>query len=353
MKIINAIHAQSIGGVDHVFRNYTEVLSRQGHEVALLISDNGRDKYHDLDVKKIFKLKNSSQVFDFLNLLRITLLFKPDLIICHSNRMMRWMKFLKFFTKTKSVAINHGIDFKRSLHCDYVISINQEITQMVVDAGFEKDKTFTLTNVIKVDQEYYKKTLKNPPVIGMYARIEKRKGFDILIQACEILKNKGHDFILKIGGFEVVQIKASEFRNPYNINTIQDFVKTHNIEDKYKFVGTVIDKKNFFSDVDIFCMPSREEPFGLVALEGFLYSTLVISSASVGGEMLIKDGFNGSLFEIENPADLAEKIIAVLKNPASYETITKNAFSRLEKEFSFDFLDQEMSKILQKIFQNA
>jgi glycosyltransferase involved in cell wall biosynthesis len=80
---------------------------------------------------------------------------------------------------------------------------------------------------------------------------------------------------------------------------------------------------------------------------------LVISSSSVGGEMLIKDGFNGSLFEIENPADLAEKIIAVLKNPASYETMTKNAFTRLEKEFSFDFLDQEMSKILQKIFQNA
>jgi hypothetical protein len=32
-----------------------------------------------------------------------------------------------------------------------------------------------------------------------------------------------------------------------------------------------------------------------------------------------------------------------------YQAITKKAFAKLEKEFSFDLLNQEISKILQKI----
>ncbi len=347
MKILNAIHAQCIGGVDQVFRNYAEVLAKQGHEVALLISNNGNDKYEISGVKKIFKLKNSNQISDFLNLLRIIICFKPDVIICHSRRLMGWMKFLKFFTearliKARSVAVNHGITFERSLRCDYVININEEISHLVVAAGFDKDKTFTLKNVIRVDQKYQQKTLRNPPVIGMYGRIEPRKGFDILIKACELLKNKGHDFKLKIGGFEVSE-------NGYNWNAIKELLERHNISDKCEIVGTVLDQQKFFQNVDIFCMPSREEPFGLVTLESFLHSTLVISSNTVGGKLLIKDCENGLLFENENFSELSEKIIGVLENPASYEALAKNAFLQLEKEFSFDSLAQEMSKILPKI----
>lgn len=115
----------------------------------------------------------------------------------------------------------------------------------------------------------------------------------------------------------------------------------------------VIDKKKFFDDVDIFCVPSREEPFGIVILEGFLHSTLVISSNTVGGKLLIKDQENGILFENENSEDLAKKIVQVLENPESYQDKTKKAFLQLEKEFSFDSLSLKMSEILQKIRTDA
>lgn len=346
MKIINAIHAQSIGGVDQVFRNYNEILVQNGHEVALLISDNGNDKYEIGGLKKIFKLKNSNQIFDFLNLLKIIFCFKPEIIICHSNRLMRWMKLVRVFrkigfTEVKSVAVNHGITVKKSLHCDYIISINQQISDLVVKAGFDANKSFILANVIKVDQTYQEKTPKLIPTIAIYGRIEPRKGFDILIKACGILAQRNHDFKLKIGGFEVP--------GSYNWQTIEELTKAQNIFDKCEFFGVVIDKKSFFKDVDIFCVPSREEPFGLVILEGFLNSTLVISSDTDGGKLLIKNRENGLLFTNENSEELAEKIIEASSEASFYQAITKKAFAKLEKEFSFDLLNQEISKILQKI----
>jgi glycosyltransferase involved in cell wall biosynthesis len=349
MKILNAIHAQSIGGVDQVFRNYTEVLVKNNHEVALLISANGHESYQTSGVKRIFKLKNFSQIADFLNLFWILLSLRPDVVFCHSNRLMKWMRILKFFTFSKSIAVNHGISFQNSLHCDYVISINQQIADLVGKAGFNKNKSFILPNVIKIDQNYFAKSIKNPPqnplVIGIYGRIEMRKGFDILIKAGEILAQKNINFRFKIGGFEVEKF--------YGWREIKDLAKTCGILDKCDFVGVVSDKKNFFADVDIFCVPSREEPFGLVILESFLHSTLVISSNTDGGKFLIDGAAKpcGLLFENENFADLAEKIIDVYFDSSAYKQLTNNAFLRLEKEFSFAFLEQEIDKIL-KIIKN-
>jgi glycosyltransferase involved in cell wall biosynthesis len=338
MKILNAIHAQGIGGVDQIFRNYSEILLQQNHEVALLISDNGHDKYA---TKRIFKLKNSSQIFDCIKLLWILITFKPDMVLCHSNRLMKWMKIMRFFSNTKSVAINHGISFKSSLNCDYIISINQQISDLVVATGFDKEKSFVLPKVIKVDQKYRAKTLKIAPTIGIYGRIESRKGFDILIKAAGILVKNGQDLRLKIGGFEVP--------GGYNLNTLQEFARNNAVLEKCEFVGTVLDKSKFFENVDIFCVPSREEPFGLVILEGFLFSTLVISSNTDGGKFLIKNDEDGLLFKNENAEDLAQKIIKVLSNPEIYAPFTNKAFSKLEKEFSFDFLAQKIEKILIKI----
>lgn len=340
MKILNAIHAQNIGGVDQVFRDYCEVLSDKGHEVALLISDNGRDNYA---AKKIFKLKNLNQIFDFLHLLWIVISFKPDLILCHSNRIMKWMRILKFFSKTKSVAINHGISFKNSLHCQFIVSINQQISDLVTASGFDKSRSFVLSNVIKVDQKYQKKTLKKIPTIAIYGRLEPRKGFDILLKAAKILSDKGQDFSLKIGGFEA--------HKNYGWKDIKDYAQQCRVFEKCQFVGTVLDKQKFFEDVDIFCVPSREEPFGLVILEGFLFSTLVISSNTDGGKLLIKDGEDGLLFENESAFDLAQKIEKILENPEIYQVLTNKAFTKLEKEFSFDSLSQNLNQILIKILQ--
>jgi len=342
MKILNAIHAQSIGGVDQMFCNYSKALTKK-HEVSLLISDNGNDNYNNLNVKKIFKLKNNSQIIDCLKLLLILLKYRPDVIICHSSRLMKWMKILKYFTKTKSIAINHGITFKNSLNCDYIFSINQQISNLVTSSGFDAAKSFVIPNVIEIDEAYQKKQLKKPPVIGIYGRIEPRKGFDILIAAAEILQQKKQDFKLKIGGFEV--------EGSYNLETIKKIAKDHKVYEKCEFVGVVKDKKSFFENVDIFCVPSREEPFGLVILEGFANSTLVISSDSDGGKLLIKNEIDGLLFKNDDASDLANKIIFICNNQEKYCDFTQMAYLKLQKEFGINKLSDNLTQVLQKIYE--
>jgi len=341
MRIINAIRAQKIGGVDRVFRDYNEILSTQGHEVAALISDNGDDNYN---FKKIFKLKNFNQILDCLHLLCIFYKFKPDVVICHSTRLMKWMRILRYFYRFKSIGVNHGTTFKHSMNCDYAISVNKQIADNLINAGFDKNKSFIVSNAVRIDRRYQEKIIKPTPVIGIYGRIEMTKGFDILIKAAEILAKKNYDFRLKIGGFEVEN-------SGYYFKDIEDLARKCDIFEKITFVGTVFDKEKFFKDVDILCVPSREESFGLPILEAFLFSTLVVSSDSDGGKFLIKNGENGILFARQNYQELAEKLIEIFTNPHITANITRNAFLKLEKEFSFDILSKELSIILEKVKQ--
>ena len=343
MRILNAIHSQSIGGVEQVFRDYTQALESQGHQVALLISQNGFENY---SAHKVFKLKNFAQILDFINLFFIVISYRPKIIICHSRRIMKWMKLLKIFLPQKffnyqTIAVNHGITFDASLFCDYIISINHQIKDLV-DNYFDKNKSFVVHNAINISQKYSPKNFNHTcPVIGIYGRIEPRKGFDILLLAGKILQDQGQDFRLKIGGFEVSE--------SYNLSTLKNLANELQILDKCDFVGVVKDKTSFFENVDILCVSSREEPFGLVILEGFLYATLVIASDTDGAKLLIDHQKNGLLFKNESSQDLVAKILWLIKNFESYNSLSNQAYIELENKYSLEALAQNLQKILTKI----
>lgn len=338
MKIINAIFAQKVGGVEQVFRDYGEVLQKAGHEVYFLISDCKENNYK---AKAIYRLKSLTPILDCLHILYILWRIKPDFIICHSLRLMKWMKYLRHFSKTKSIAVNHGMGYKKSLHCDYAINVNEEIANLLIKTGFDAKKSFVVDNGIRISEQYCPKKIAKTPTIGLYGRLDYDKGFDILIKAVAILQQKNIDFKLKLGGFENEE--------GYSWQDVKEMLFKYNLKKKCQIVGVVTDKKEFFSDVDIFCVPSRHESFGMVILEGFLYSTLVISSKTLGGSFLIKDGKNGLLFDINNPQDLADKICYVIDNQNDYQQITETAYDKLVSEFSLEKLQSKLEELLQKI----
>lgn len=345
MRILNIIHAQFIGGVDQVFRDYNQVFLDHDNELAIVISDNGYDNYILPGLKKIYKLKNITPALDIIHLLSIIYSFKPDVIVCHSLRTLRWMKFLKPLISAKTVAINHGITFQKSLNCDYVFSINQTIADLVITAGKAPNCSIFIPNMIKIDQDFVIKKFHNPVVIGMFGRIEYRKGFDILIKAAAILRKDNINFKLQLVGFSVSN-------SSYNENSLKQLVQENNLEDIVEFVGTVKNKKQFFDSIDILCVPSREEPFGLVIIESFFYSTPVISSNSDGSKMLIKDGEDGLIFATQDCQDLAEKIKLLIKNQELALSISKAAFIKVKNQYSLgavgDKLQLELEKIINK-----
>lgn len=91
------------------------------------------------------------------------------------------------------------------------------------------------------------------------------------------------------------------------------------VEGAIEFVGWVEDRDAFFDTIDIFCLPSRVEPFGLALIEAMSRGLPSCASTADGPLEIIGKRPIGWLFESENAADLASQLTKmVLDRNASH-----------------------------------
>lgn len=173
--------------------------------------------------------------------------------------------------------------------------------------------------------------------LGVLARLENEKGVDILIKAASFLKKDNIDFIIKIGG--------TGSKEGYLKNLVNEL----NLNENIKFLGWIESKANFFNDIDIFIVPSRSEPFGIVYLEAISFQKPIISSKNDGADEILEHTKTAIIFENANEKDLVEKIKILAKNKILQETLIKNA-SKLLKNYSFDAAKEKINNYLLQHF---
>lgn len=84
--------------------------------------------------------------------------------------------------------------------------------------------------------------------------------------------------------------------------------------------------------------PSHMETQGIVVNEGMAMGRAVLASRTGPGPELIEDGVHGLLCDPHSPADIAEKLIRLLKDPALRRRLGTAARERAVHEFSVDAL---------------
>lgn len=82
------------------------------------------------------------------------------------------------------------------------------------------------------------------------------------------------------------------------------------------------DIKNVLAKHDVFLLPSLSEPWGLVVEEALYFGLPVIVSKNCGSSELIKNNFNGYVFEHKNAQALKEIIEGI--NDTSYNYLCEN-----------------------------
>lgn len=352
MRIINVMLGKGKGGIEQAFVDYAEALLLQKNEVLCISQDKAyiNDKIENLKKIKKFKGKISTEfvniqlgdidIFAAKKIRQIVKKYKPDALICHGNRAIK-IVYLAIKKKIPTIGITHNYSLKNINKCTHILTITNDLKNKVLEKGFDKNKVFVMNNMerIKKNNLKYKGKFSNPLVIGAYGRFADMKAFDILIRAVAALKQEGLKVKLMLGGSGPLE------------KELKDLTGKLNLKKEIKFLGWVKNKEKFFSAIDVFCVPSRHEPFGIVVLEGFLHKRVVVSANSEGPSEIIQNGNNGLLFEKDNPEDLAEKVMFLVKKPRISKELSQKGFKTLKEKYDINFLSKRLSNIIKNIIK--
>lgn len=86
--------------------------------------------------------------------------------------------------------------------------------------------------------------------------------------------------------------------------------------------------------IDLLVLPSREESFGLVLVEAGAFGKPVIATRTQGPTEIVVDGETGFLVDVDNDAQLSEKIELLLKSENERRRMGAAAMRRVQELFS-------------------
>jgi|GEM_PF-575780 FkbM family methyltransferase len=175
-------------------------------------------------------------------------------------------------------------------------------------------------------------------VVGASGTIEWRKGIDLFPQIASIALQKSSVpvYFLWIGGDR----KSAEFGK-----VMQDLRKVK-LRSKVFFVDYKID---YFSMIDAFILPSREDPFPLVCLQAAVFEKPVICFEKAGGmpEFVGEEcGFVVPYLDVEKAA---EKIAYLAENRDAASELGRNASEKVLDRHDVEKVSRELLKIINKI----
>src|SRR3984957_15200861 len=193
------------------------------------------------------------------------------------------------------------------------------------------------------------------PYVLFVGRITRQKGVTHLVEAIPHLP-KGTQVVLCAGAPDTPEI-AAEMR--------EKIEQVRKINPRVVWIEKMLSRAEaiqFYSNASVFCCPSVYEPFGIINLEAMACRAPVVASAIGGILEVVVDGETGYLVPFEqdpvttfpsNPEkfsrDLAEKISALLADPAKAKRFGEAGRKRVEETFAWSAIADQTIRLYRQL----
>jgi glycosyltransferase involved in cell wall biosynthesis len=319
---MNVMLGRSLGGLEQAQLDYHDALSRFGHDMHAVI-------HPDAAIRAEFEARHAVWhplphlgAWDLLSALRLRALLRrlrPDLSIAHGNRAMSLLR-LAGAEPLAAVLPNYKIKCRGAVAA---LCPSLGLKQYAESQGIQAARAYHIPYMVAVPPAPPRRpSRREPPVVGTMGRFVAKKGFDVFIAALGLLRAQGVELRAILGG-DGAERAALERQ-----------AGEAGLADVLSFPGWVTDKAAFFAGIDVFCLPSHHEPFGIVLLEAMAQAVPIVSTDSEGPSEILCDGTAGILVPRNDPCRLAEAIAALLGNAGHAEELATNAY-RLARD-SYD-----------------
>lgn len=339
MHIVNLMFSRGSGGIEQAFLDYCQGLSARGHRITA-IAQPGAAVLPELAALGVgvITLRNHNMWDPFarFRLRRIMRRLAPDVVIGHG---------IRAFTLGRAatngicpmVGVTHNYSTRRLQSADAVFAITRALRERVISQWVEASHVYAVPNMVRVNPLPLRPARRTPPIIGTMGRFVHKKGFHVFIDALAILRERGVPFSAVIGGQgdEEAALRARAVEKK--------------LDDVLRFIGWVGDKERFFAEIDLFCLPSLHEPFGIVLLEAFAHGVPVVSTNSEGPSDIIAPDKDALLVEKDNAAALADALEKLLTKEEQASALAQAAYQKVVEKYDMQAVCAQIETALTEI----
>jgi glycosyltransferase involved in cell wall biosynthesis len=232
-------------------------------------------------------------------------------------------------------------NLKHFKNCDHLICNTPDLVRHVTDSGWPVAGVTFIPNFPRVDTDVpaSRAALDTPegvPVALVLARLHPNKAVDVLIEALPSVP----DLWVWIAGEGEERTK------------LEQRVRELKLAGRVKFLGWRTDRAALFGAADLCVFPSREEPFGNVIVEAWAYGVPVVAAAATGPKWLVRNGEDGLLVPVNDPAALADGIKAVLADREWADRLVTSGRRRASEGFSEDAILAKYIELMERLVES-
>ena len=142
-------------------------------------------------------------------------------------------------------------------------------------------------------------------------RFVPQKNHHRLIEAAEILRNKGCDFVIKLLGSGPLE------------DRIKEEVKKRGLENYVEFLGFRANPFPVVADASVFCMTSDYEGYPMVITEALTLGVPVVATPVTGVKEMLAHG--GGILTSFEAYDIADTLEGLIRNPEQLSALKADA----------------------------
>ena len=226
---------------------------------------------------------------------------------------------------------------------DKVIGIAPSVVKyLTASVGLPTSKVLLINNGVNNPRETSKEEIdklksefgikKDETIIGSVGRFYNEvKRFTDILEAIKLLNNPKVKMLLLGQGIDQGLIEAK--------------AKDLGIENQLILTGFQLDTDPYFQLMDIFCIASAHEGFGLVAAEAMLHRLPVIATNVGGLADVVVDQETGFLIPPFSPGSIAEKINSIFYNPLLGKQMGEKGYIRAIENYTSEHYCQQIDEL--------
>lgn len=341
LRLAFVIPTMEAGGAERVAATLCNHWADMGHDVHLITFEGDTDvshyslalsvRRHKLDLLRnsrslaSFAAHNLKRVFVLRRVLRsiapdavISFMPEPNVIALIASIGQRWPVIV-------SERIHPGFMQLGSIPAGMRRLMYPRAASVVVQAsaiGRYVDETFkvtstTIPNPVDLTQFTTTDHMKYEPVrrrIVSVGRLDRQKGFDLLIDAFGMVANDFPDWDLVV------------FGEGNQRTTLEQQIDAHNLTDRIRLAGTVTDTAQELQHTDIYAQSSRFEGTPNAVIEALACGCPVIATDCPGGiRDILGDSDYGQLVPVDDAAALAEALRRLMTNETLRQAMSQRA----------------------------